>query len=144
MPVQEKVTVKTSALGNGVYALRRIRTGVKVGEITGKVIDDPDYGSEYCMECGEGHSLEADAPYRYLNHSCDPNCELIIWEGETPEEWNLCLHSIKSIKPGDELTIDYAWPESAAIPCLCRSEKCRGWIVAESELSSIESTTTGA
>ena len=134
MPFREKLIVKSSDLGQAVYAQCHIKPEVQVGEITGTVVEDPDYGSDYCMECGEGRSLEAAAPFRFLNHSCDPNCELIIWEGETPSDWNLCLHSIKAINPGDELTIDYAWPESAAIPCLCRSENCRGWIVAETEM----------
>ena len=144
MPPREKVIVKESELGHAVYALRRIKAGVKIGEITGTVIDDPDYGSDYCMECGEGRSLEASAPYRFLNHSCDPNCELIIWEGEAPSDWNLCLHSIKAIQPGEELTIDYAWSQDAAIPCLCRTEKCRGWIVAEAELPLLSLPITGA
>ena len=138
MPTHETVVVKESELGNAVYAVCRFQADVQISEITGTVIDDPDYGSDYCMECGEGRSLEAAPPFRFLNHSCDPNCELIIWEGETPSDWNLCLHSIKVIEPGDELTIDYAWPVGAAIPCLCRSEKCRGWIVAETELPLIQ------
>ena len=28
------------------------------------------------MDLGENQSLEPDAPYRYVNHSCEPNCEL--------------------------------------------------------------------
>ncbi len=139
MPFRDQLVVKDCELGKAVYAQCHIGPEEEIGEITGTVIDDPDYGSDYCMECGEGRSLEADAPFRFLNHSCDPNCELIIWEGDTAADWNLCLHSIKAIKPGDELTIDYAWPESAAIPCLCRAKTCRGWVVAESELPMIRS-----
>ena len=138
MPFRKKVIVKESSLGNAVYALRHFESDVQIGEITGTVVEDPDYGSDYCMECGEGRSLEAAAPFRFLNHSCEPNCELIIWEGDSPSDWDLCLHSIKAIEPGDELTIDYAWPVSAAIPCLCRSENCRGWIVAENVLLLIQ------
>jgi hypothetical protein len=40
----------------------------------------------------------------------------------------------QAIQPGQELTIDYAWPANAAIPCLCQSKSCRGWIVAAKEL----------
>lgn len=138
MPKRQRVIVKESELGNSVYALRHFKAEVKVGAITGTVIQGEDYGSEYCMEFGEGRSMEADPPFRFLNHSCDPNCELIIWEGETPSENQLCLHSIKAIKPGDELTIDYAWSADAAIPCLCRSETCRGWIVAVTELALVQ------
>jgi len=140
MPAVDSVVVKTSDLGMAVYACRHFQADVNIGEITGTVIDDPDYGSEYCMTAGEGQSLEAAAPFRFLNHSCNPNCELIIWEGDTPADWELCLHSIRPIEPGDQLTIDYAWSVDAAIPCLCRSEKCRGWIVNESELHLIDAS----
>jgi hypothetical protein len=134
VPLPNNVIVKESNLGNAVYTLSHIDADVKIGDITGIVFDDPNYGSDYCMEFGDGQSIEAAAPFRFLNHSCEPNCELILWEGDSPADWDLCLHSIKPIEPGEELTIDYAWPVSAAIPCLCRSKACRGWIVAEHEL----------
>ena len=134
----KNVTLRQSDLGKGVYALCHFAADEQVGEISGRVIEDPDYSSEYCMECGDGQSLEAAAPFRFLNHNCDPNCELIIWEGDSPGDWDLCLHTIKAIEPGEELTIDYAWPVDAAIPCLCRSEQCRGWIVAETELPFVQ------
>lgn len=134
MPNREPVVVRESELGHAVYALCHFATDVKVGSITGTVVENPDYGSDYCMEFGEGRSLEAAPPFRFLNHSCDPNCELIFWEGETPSDIELCLHSIKPIMAGDELTIDYGWSVDVAIPCWCRSEKCRGWIVAETQL----------
>ena len=133
MPKHQKVVVRKSYLGKAVYSLRQFKPNAKVGKITGTVIEDANYGSDYCMECGEGRVMEAAAPFRFLNHSCDPNCELVIWQGESPADWELCLHSIKPIKPGDELTIDYAWQLNDAIPCLCQSEKCRGWIVAARE-----------
>ncbi len=133
MSYRDRLSVRDSDLGKAVFAECHIPADEEVSEITGTVIDDPEYGSDYCMECGEGRTLEAEAPFRFLNHNCDPNCELIIWEGDEPSDWTLCLHTIKAIRPGDELTIDYAWPQSAAIPCLCRSEKCRGWVMAKTE-----------
>jgi len=132
------VIVKPSPLGHAIFSLTRFDPAAQIGEITGRLIEDPDYGSEYCIECGEGRSLEPAAPFRFLNHSCEPNCEVIFWEGESTRDWELCLHSIKVIEPGDELTIDYAWPVSNAIPCRCRSPRCRGWIVAEEELPLIQ------
>ena len=44
------------------------------------------------------------------------------------------LRAVLMHRPGDELTIDYAWEAEAAIPCLCAAENCRGWIVAIEEL----------
>lgn len=57
---------------------------------------------------------------RFLNHSCQPNCELFFWETDdlTPND-RLWLQALRPIEPGEELTIDYAWPADAAIRCAC-------------------------
>jgi SET domain-containing protein len=62
----------------------------------------------------------------FINHSCDPN---------------LYMHfigrrgyyvSLRPIKKGEELTIDYAFrwekDEKRRVKCNCGSPKCRGWI----------------
>ncbi|MBQ6158578.1 MAG: SET domain-containing protein-lysine N-methyltransferase [Thermoguttaceae bacterium] len=80
-------------------------------------------------------AIEPDAPYRYINHSCDPNCELIEWEidgGEGEKYYELWLHAKRAVGIGEELTIDYAAngavrTESSAV-CLCGSPDCRGFI----------------
>jgi SET domain-containing protein len=70
-----------------------------------------------------------------VNHSCDPNCELFYWFDEDSEaqEDRLWVQTIRPIKPGEELSIDYCWPADAAIPCRCGTESCRGWIVDPAE-----------
>ena len=130
--------MRSSNVGRGVFALKHFKAKKRIGKIKGTVYKEVDHYSDYCMDYGDGMVMDADPPFRFLNHSCDPNCELIIWEGDSVDDKKLCLHSIKSIKPGDELTIDYAWPSSDAIPCLCRTNKCRGWIVSEAERPMIQ------
>jgi hypothetical protein len=44
------------------------------------------------------------------------------------------LQTLRPIATGEELTIDYCWPASSAIPCACPTSKCRGWIVNHEEL----------
>jgi SET domain-containing protein len=85
--------------------------------------------------------LEPEAPFCYLNHSCRPNCELTgrtTWDDEAAairhQTW---LMALAEIAPGDELTIDYAWPATSAIPCLCGNSDCRGWIVASDQLDKV-------
>jgi SET domain-containing protein len=128
-------------LGRGVYAARRLRKNQTIGEITGKVIDDPDYGSEYCIDLGESRNLEPISPFRFLNHSCEPNCEIFSWDprpGEPPSVSDrLFLSAMRTIQPGEELTIDYGWPADAAIRCHCGTDKCRGWVVSEAELADV-------
>jgi len=43
------------------------------------------------------------------------------------------------IAPGEQLTIDYAWPAWAAVPCACGAPECRGWIVAKENCNSVPS-----
>jgi hypothetical protein len=88
------------------------------------------------MELPSGRVLEPAAPLRFLNHSCDPNCELFYWfdEDGSLQEDRLWLQTIRSINAGDELLIDYCWPADAAIPCRCGVPGCRGWIVDPEEL----------
>jgi hypothetical protein len=122
-------------VGKGVFANRSFKPQQEVGRIRGKLIEDPTYGSTYCMDFGEGRLIEPTAPFRYLNHSCEPNCELIIWVDEdSAETLRLALHAVTAIQSGEELTIDYGWCADAAVPCQCGCPACRGWIVAPDEL----------
>jgi uncharacterized protein len=136
------VRVKKSTLGKALYAEADFEAGVEIGIVEGEMINDPDYGSEYCIALDDQTSIEPAAPFRFLNHSCEPNCELLIWEFEDSGERQLSVHSIVPIKMGEELTIDYAWPADAAIHCLCGSKACRGWIVSKCELSDVEAAHT--
>ncbi len=135
------VRVGDASCGQGVFARRRFRAAEPVAEIQGEVISDPDYWSAYCIELGDGAVLEPAAPFRFLNHSCQPNCELVDhtrWDDQTGVLHHITrLKTITPIEPGEELTIDYAWPACCAIPCLCGSENCRGWVVAQGELDQV-------
>lgn len=136
------VRVGRAKHGHGVFAARRIRKGAIVGEVTGYVIDDPDYTSLYCIDLGSGHSLEPVAPFRFLNHCCEPNCELFVYDEDDAGNAispHVYLEALTNIQPGVELTIDYSWPANDAIRCGCESPGCRGWIVAVEELSMINS-----
>ena len=130
------VRVDETHVGRGVFARRKLKAGMVLGEIQGEIFpvepDDPSY----CMELPSGRVLEPAAPLRFLNHSCDPNCELFYWfdEDGSLQEDRLWLQTIRSINAGDELLIDYCWPADAAIPCRCGVPDCRGWIVDPEEL----------
>lgn len=127
--------VGTTHVGQALFAKCGFNASDEIAPISGDVLSD-EHDSQYCMELGDDTVLEPNEPFCFLNHSCEPNCELIIWEthDESPE---LFLHALCPIDVGDELTIDYAWPAESAIPCQCNSPSCRGWIVDENELSSL-------
>jgi len=132
------VELRDTAAGMGVFSVRAHPAGGVIGEIHGDVIDDPDYDSPHCMYIWDNIVMEPHAPFRFLNHSCDPNCEY-DWpeEPENGGEQQVLLITFRDIDAGEQLTIDYHWPASAAIRCLCNSPNCRGWVVCEDELDEL-------
>lgn len=141
MDVSVSVRVGQAAYGKGVYARRRFRKGATVGEVLGEVIDTEGYDSNYCIDLGGPRRLEPVAPFRFINHSCTPNCRFTCCEQEKksdPLPNTVWVEALRTIEPGEELTIDYCWPADAAIRCGCRSPQCRGWIVDPAELSQLE------
>lgn len=130
----KRVVVGPTSLGLGVFAGRSFRRNQTIGHIEGDFVDDPDYGSDYCIDLGPGYLLEPAAPFRYLNHSCEPNAQLWCVDGEVGEPPTACLTALRTIRPGEELTIDYGWSADVAIPCGCGTATCRGWVVSPEEL----------
>lgn len=132
--------VGRTPVGKGVFARRRYAATAIIGEIEGTYFD-PSYGSDYCMTVSGNRRLEPAAPFRYVNHSCDPNCEFDwfqVREGEdAASRERVFLIALRDIKPGEELTIDYNWPADGAIPCRCQSTNCRGWIVDPAQLDEL-------
>ena len=139
--VVDGLRIDQAKYGLGVYATRSFVAEETVGQVHGSVICDPDHSSEYCIALTDRVCVEPAAPFRFLNHSCEPNC--ILWQLEVEDDHGefvgteLWVETLKPIVAGEQLTIDYAWPAGGAIPCLCGSPTCRGWIVDELELKNL-------
>ena len=73
--------------------------------------------------------LVGDNPARYINHSCDGNCEAV---NENNKIW---IYSIKDIRKGEEFTYDYGYDIEHFLdhPCKCKSKNCIGYIVREDQ-----------
>lgn len=113
----------------GVYTTTAIRKGARIVEYDGERITPEEadrryegssrtylYGLEDGKTVIDGHGLGA-----YLNHSCDPNCEVDEIKGRV---W---LFAIRDIAPGEELVWDYnLYDDDDPAPCHCGSPKCRG------------------
>jgi hypothetical protein len=159
------LSINRTDCGLGVFTTRKLKADRKVGRVRGYIETRRDYTSEYCIDAGGFLSLEPAAPFCFLNHSCEPNCQFMNylaveeWEDEDhrraaleraasiSSRTNLAhtdaaygvemwLETLRNIEPGEQLTIDYAWSDDRAIPCLCGSPNCRGWIVAPELLNS--------
>ena len=135
------VNVLDTHIGKGVYATRDYPKAAVVGEITGEKFKDPYESTDYTFEANEGYQLEPGEPFRYLNHSCLPNCEFDWIDypavGENPASSGLFLIAIRKINAEEQFTIDYRWPASFAIQCQCKETVCRGWVVDLSQLDEL-------
>jgi len=135
---EQLVRVGKVSFGKGVFARQDIPAGTTIGRVDGRVIDDPNYATSYCIDLGGQFSLEPRAPFRFLNHCCTPNCCLCItevtYEDGTPAPAEVSVETLCEIPKGTELRIDYRWAAHGAIKCLCGSPQCRGWVVAAEEL----------
>ncbi|HYW31942.1 MAG TPA: SET domain-containing protein-lysine N-methyltransferase [Gemmatimonas sp.] len=130
--------------GRGVFAIAPIRKGKRITEYLGEPITHEEADRRYDDNKGRHHTFlfildddtVLDARYqgsdaRYINHSCDPNCESVIEEG------HIWIEAIKAIKPETELAYDYQFewqdeyePEDIRYyACRCGSAKCRGTIL---------------
>ncbi len=73
----------------------------------------------YALQVGKDTYYLLDPPFRYFNHSCEPNC------GLTPD---LQLVSIRSIESLEELTYDYSTTmleRDWQMKCKCGKPGCR-------------------
>ena len=131
--------IKKSNIDNkGLVAAKDIKKGTKVIEYKGKLIskkeseDNPKFDNSkriYIFEINKRYDLDGDFHFntaRLINHSCDPNCEVV---GKGLKLW---IESIKDIKKGEELSYDYGFSfdeDFQNYPCKCNSKNCCGYIV---------------
>jgi SET domain-containing protein len=123
--------------GRGVYAAEFISKGARIIEYTGQRVPDKDAPDEennphtfiFGLRNGEVINAEIDGnEARWINHCCDPNCEAI------EKNDRIFIHAMRNIKPGEELSYDYALEIDEPVTrksrklyeCLCGTPDCRG------------------
>ncbi len=113
----------------GVYAATPIRKGTRIVEYVGRRITaeeaDRLYDNAprtYLYGLDDGKTvIDGEGIAAYLNHSCDPNCEVDEIKGRV---W---LFAIRDVAAGEELVWDYnLYDDDDPAPCHCGSSKCRG------------------
>ena len=74
---------------------------------------------------------------RFINHSCDPNCEIQRWT--TGSTTSVGIFANRDILEGEELTFDYQFERvgNTTMPCFCGSPKCRKVLGKNKELANI-------
>ena len=65
---------------------------------------------------------------RFINHSCDPNCETQKWN--VLGEVCVGIFAIKDIKENEELSFDYQFDffKTPFTKCYCGTSKCKGYL----------------
>jgi len=113
----------------GVFTTTTIRKGARVVEYSGprltpqeanRLYDGAPRTYLYGLEDGKT-VIDGEGMGAYLNHSCDPNCEI---DEIRARVWILALRDIAA---GEELLWDYnLYDDDDPAPCHCGSPKCRG------------------
>ncbi|MEW5917386.1 MAG: SET domain-containing protein-lysine N-methyltransferase [Gemmatimonadota bacterium] len=140
---------KSGIQGRGAFATRTIQRGDRVIEYTGERISWKEADSRYddgkmkrhhtflftlnSRVCVDAAVDGNDA--RFINHSCDPNCEAVIVDG------HIYIEAIRRIRPGEELSYDYGYERDADTTeedeklyvCRCGAPNCRGTILAPAD-----------
>jgi SET domain-containing protein len=131
--------------GLGVFTTRPVKQGTLLLEYLGERISHEQAGERYyaaaepdafvllftvdrkvVIDGGVGGKAA-----RYVNHSCEPNCEADEIGGR------IFITSIRDIAAGEELTYDYNMEAPRPLPrdwrrryaCRCGTSRCRGTIV---------------
>lgn len=147
-----KITLRSSDIhGKGVFALRDIPPGTEIIEYRGRRITHPQadqwYGSSegeedghtFLMTLNERFVIDANVEgnwARWINHSCSPNCEIVLFEHESDDRRRdrIIVCARRRIRVGEELTYDYnletgepvTTEEQTVWACRCGSRRCRG------------------
>jgi uncharacterized protein len=132
--------------GTGAFAIVDIPKGTRIIEYVGEHITNAEADRRYPDDDASGrhHTFlftlnqrtVIDAAFdgndaRFINHSCDPNCDAVIDRG------HIWIYAIKPIPKGAELAYDYQFEhvaeytakDLAFYQCRCGSANCRGTIV---------------
>jgi len=146
----KRIQVRRSGVhGKGVFALQDLAEGETLIEYVGEVIswdeaqdrhphDPNDPNHTFYFHVNEDRVIDAlhgGNSSRWINHSCDPNCEA------DEDNDRIFIKAIRNIKAGEELNYDYGLiidepytkKLKAEYPCWCGSAHCRGTLLSPKE-----------
>ncbi|CAN5292784.1 SET domain-containing protein-lysine N-methyltransferase [soil metagenome] len=126
----------TEEKGRGLFATKKIKAGIIVGDYLGKIIKTKDYDfskdkdgvylmyySDYASICPSDLNS---TDLHLINHSCNPNCFMQTYKGHT------LFITLRKISANEELTVSYKFAPRSKLDdpcphmCKCGFEKCTG------------------
>ncbi len=119
-----------SLTGFGLFATRPIKKRTRIVEYVGPILGHDDAlraearGNRYLYEVSKERTIDGTPRRnvaRYINHSCNPNAESIIWRGR------VFIKSLRNIKPGEEIFYDYGtdYLKNVIGRSNCKCSRCR-------------------
>ena len=122
--------------GSGGFAATAIAEGTPLIEYLGERISKAEShrrceaNNPFIFHLDEETDLDGNVewnPARWLNHSCEPNCEA---ESEDGRIWIVATCDLRA---GEELTFNYGYDiaDYRDFPCRCGKAQCVGFMVAE-------------
>ena len=146
----KKIEARGSTIhGKGVFATDDIAKGERVIRYKGALRSHDEVDEEYGDVDENGHTflftlnddyvidgnLKSNVA-RWINHSCDPNCEAVVEEDDKsrPHKDKVFIEAIRDIAAGEELTYNYGivlderhTPKLKKLwGCRCGSPNCTG------------------
>jgi hypothetical protein len=142
----KRIQVRRSGVhGKGVFALQDLAEGETLIEYVGEVIswdeaqdrhphDPEDPNHTFYFHVNEDRVIDAlhgGNSSRWINHSCNPNCEA------DEDNDRIFIKAIRNIAAGEELNYDYGLiidepytkKLKAEYPCWCGAKNCRGTLL---------------
>lgn len=118
--------VKKSRTGLGLFATSPIEPGMYIEYIGARIPTkdaDKKKGARYLFEVNTQWTIDGSSRSnvaRYINHSCDPNCESVM------DGTRIFIKAIRPIPSGEELTYDYGeeYFDEFIKPIGCRCKAC--------------------
>jgi uncharacterized protein len=151
---------KSKIHGYGIFAKTLIPQGTRIIEYIGEKItkaesnrrgpllvkyakEHKEQGAVYLFELNKRYDIDGHVSYntaKYINHSCDPNCEVDIIRG------HIWVISLRDIQKGEELFYNYGYDdieEYEEHPCACGTTRCVGYIMSEEHWPQLRKALSG-
>jgi uncharacterized protein len=135
--------VKPSGIhGKGLFARKTIPSETRVIEYVGERVSKEESlrrrqdGNFFVFIVNDHFDIDGLVdwnPARFINHSCDPNCEA------RHEEDSIWIYARRDIPAGVELTFNYGYDlqDFEDHPCQCGAANCIGYMVAEEHFDDV-------
>ncbi|KAM1005739.1 hypothetical protein ACFX1T_002602 [Malus domestica] len=150
---------KTEGCGWGLLANENIKAGQFIIEYCGEVISWKEAKQRshtyeiqglrdaFIISLNASESIDATemgSVARFINHSCQPNCETRKWN--VLGEIRVGIFAKQDILAGTELAYDYnfEWYGGAKVRCLCGASSCTGFLGAKSRGFQGETSSRGS